>query len=313
MNDNPISEVRKSEHPMLGRKIYFIAPPLIVENILISELRDEEYEIYIIDNYRLSKSVLKNHPDALVFVHLDNDIMNYDQWFNFIKSFQADKDLKSIFLGVISFTAHAEIRQRFLMDLKLPGGFIMVDRHHIDITTEQMRNIFDLNGAKGLRKYIRLDSRNLAKVNGYFAYKDKLYMFNVDNISSVGFACYYPPKIAQIFTKNSLHPCISLTLGRKTIIASSVVFDTRLVGDKGFSVLLFTKDVDKSTRNDIRTFIFEVLDEINKKECESSRPDNTNYSIEIKLPEDDIIPQFSDVKDSFAGEMDEVNSESENE
>lgn len=277
---------QKRENPLLGRKIFFINPHLIIENYIVTELRNDEYEVYVIDDYRNAKGILECFEDALVFVDIDNGL-TYDEWFNFIKSFQLNEKLKSIFIGVVTSKATTAEQEHFVMNLSLPGGFIIVNKKEIEANLQKIKDILTLNGAKGCRKYIRLDSKNLDRVNGYFAYRDRLYTFAVDNISSVGFACYYPLEIGEILKKNTLHPCISLTLGRRTVIASSVVLDTKLTTDKGFSVLLFTKDVDRETRNQIRAFIFEVLDEKLKTLISKVKFDLIDYSKDIVLPDED--------------------------
>lgn len=295
--------VENRENPLFGRKVFFVNPPLIVENLIIAELREDEYEVYLIDDYHYTKAVLENNKDAMVFVYVDDDL-TYDQWFNYIKSYEVDEKLNSIFIGVLSSKMGITDRQRFMMDLKLPGGFIMLNEN-IYMTQKKIKDILDLNGAKGRRKYIRLDCKNLSSVNGYFAAKDRLYTFSIDNISSVGFACVYPAEITGLFQKNSVLPSVSLTLGRKTIIASSVVFDTRIVNNKGFSVLLFNKDVSKETRVAIRNFIFDTLDENFNNIVKNSISDLTDYSQKIVTDKDSDIPEFEDIQDSFIEMLDE--------
>jgi len=297
------------ENPVFGRKVFFVNPPLIVENIIVSELREAEYEVYQIDDYHYVKPVLEKNENAMLIIYID-DTLSYDQWFNFIKSIEVDEKLASIFTGVISQKATFEIKQRFLMDLKLPGGFFNLNEH-IDKTGSKIKDILDLNGAKGRRQYIRLDCKNIDNsVTGYFAAKDKLFTFQVDNISSVGFACYYPHEIAVLFQKNSIIPGISLSIGRKTLVCPSVVFDTRINNGKGFSVLLFTKEVGSNIRAQIKEFVFEVLDSQFKEFVSNSIQDMTDYSEEIKVPETEI-PQFKDIQDCFLETLEELKPEDE--
>lgn len=288
--------VENRENPVFGRKVFFVNPPLIVENIIVAELRKDEYEVFVIDDYRYVKPVLQNNKDSLVFIYIDDDL-NYDQWFNFIKSFEVDESLKSIFIGILSSKIPFESHQRYMMDLKLPGGFIMLNEH-INITQKKIKDILELNGAKGRRQYIRLDCRNSTEVNGYFAAKDKLFSFNIQNISVVGFACDYPQESAVLFQKNMVFPSVSLTLGRKTTVVSCVVYDTRIVNDRGFSVMLF-KDVGASIKNEIKMFIFDTLDDSLHDAIKNSIKDLTDYSIKIETPKDSSVPDFEEIEDSF--------------
>ncbi len=81
--------------------------------------------------------------------------MNYEEWYNYIKSYEIDQKLDSIFIGVISNKANYNVREKYMMDLKLPGGFIMLNET-IDITSNKIKGILEINGAKGRRKYIPL-------------------------------------------------------------------------------------------------------------------------------------------------------------
>jgi len=293
--------VENRENPLFGRKIIFVNPPIVIENSIFSQLREEEYEVYIIKDYHFLKPVLRENKDALVFLYID-DQLTYDQWFNYIKSYEVDEGLNTIFFGVLSSKATFEEQQRYIMDLKLPGGFLMLNER-AESLFKKLKAILDLNGAKGRRQYIRLDCKTLDSVNGYFTCKDKLYSFSVDNISSVGFACVYPIEMAVLLQKNTLQPTICLSVGRKNIVAPSVVFDTRLLNGKGFSVFLFTKDVPRETKVSIRNFIFQVMDENFNSSVSNSIQDMTDYSEKIKV-ENEAVPEFEEIQDSFIGILD---------
>jgi len=290
------------ENPLFGRKVFFVNPPLAVENNIISELRDEEYEVYVIHDYRLVKPVLYDNKDALIFLYID-DQLTYNQWFNYIKSFQNDEKIKSIFIGVLSSKAGYEDQQRFMLDLSLPGGFIMLNEH-IEITHKKLKGILDINGAKGRRQYIRLDCKTLADVKGHLTTDNKMFTFNIDNISSVGLACIYSQEYVNLFQKSTLQHGISIQIGNKVIPAPSVVFDTRIVNNNGFSVLLFTNNVHKSTKQTIKAYIFDVLDANLKNILDNSIQDLTVYSDEIKHDENQDIPQYQDIMDSFINILD---------
>lgn len=247
------------EHPIIGRKVFFVNPPLYVENYLNLELRSMEYEVYIISDYRDAKPALRKFPDALCFLYVD-DSLSMDGWYKYIKSFQTDSILRSIFVGVISANASFADRKRFVMDLCLPSGFIMLNEFKGSHLTDKIVGILELNGARGRRKYIRLDCEEDVSVNGYFAYNSRLFQVRIDNISSTGFACSYPKNFGDILSKNTLIPNFSVTLGRKSIVCPSVVFDTRSLDSmRFFSVMLFVKQVDQQTRDSIRNFIYDTL------------------------------------------------------
>ena len=92
----PVPTAPRCENPIVGRKVFFVNPPLYVENYLHLELKQHEYEVYIISDFRYTKAALRHFPDALCFIFIDDE-MSYDEWFNFIMSFQKDEKLKTIF------------------------------------------------------------------------------------------------------------------------------------------------------------------------------------------------------------------------
>lgn len=249
----------RCENPIVGRKVFFVNPPLYVENYLQPELKQHEYEAYIIKDYKYTKNALRRFPDALCFIFIDDEL-SYDGWFNFILSFQQDEKLKTIFVGLMSAMIPAPVREKFMMNLSLPGGFIMLNEIKGTALIDNVIGILELNGAKGRRKYLRLDCDETVSINGYFANQSQLLQVSIANISSVGFTCYYPKSYGAVLTKNMLVPSFSITLGRRSIVTPSVVFDVKSVDEKNyFAVLLFLKQVGPDDRKVIKNFIFEQL------------------------------------------------------
>ena len=48
----PVATAPRCENPIIGRKVFFVNPPLYVENYLHLELKLHEYEAYIISDYK---------------------------------------------------------------------------------------------------------------------------------------------------------------------------------------------------------------------------------------------------------------------
>lgn len=269
------------EFPIFGRKVFFVNPPLGFDNSIVKRLREQEYEVYTIQDYLYAKSILREYENSLCFINIDNGL-KINEWYNFIKSFQLEEKLRSVFIGVMSGYAGTGERGKFLMNLQLPGGFINTNAGTEQLY-EQIEGILSINGAKGRRQYIRLRCDNNPDINGYMVVGNNLFSMNIENISSVGFACSYNKKEMQHFQKNSVHNEISIGILKKSIVCPSVVFDTRLVNDRGFSVMLFKADVPKSSRTLIRDFIFSVLEHEFVNVSKLAMPDYTDYSVDIKL------------------------------
>ena len=283
------------ENPIFGRKVFFLNPPLQIENSVLSILKESEYEVYIIRDYRDAKPILAEHKDAICFVNVDKQL-EMDVWYNFIKSFKYDEKVSSIFLGVISSKIDLTYREKFLMDLKLPGGMILLNEP-VNQTALKIEKILEINGAKGRRKYIRLVCKDLENVKGYITVGDKMFFIKINDISSVGFACTYDSAFEPLLIKNSVFREVTLELGNdvRTVSMSlpSVVYDKKNINGQNIAVMLFTKEVPSENRAGIRNFIFSVLEKQAEDFMKSSMKDMTDYSEKVDYPEDD----FSDIDD----------------
>lgn len=275
----PVPTAPRCENPIVGRKVFFVNPPLYVENYLHLELKQHEYEVYIISDFRYTKAALRHFPDALCFIFIDDE-MTYDEWFNFIQSFQKEEVLKTIFVGLMSAIIPKAQHERFLMNLSLPGGFILLTEFKGSALIEKIVGILDLNGAKGRRKYLRWDcSSEDTPINGYFANGSQLLQVSIVNISSVGFVCYYPASYGDVLKKNTLIASFSITLGRRSIVTPSVVFDTKMVNaSKYVSIMLFSKHVGQDDRKVIKNYVFDQLQDRFEKLVFASQPDVEDYS-----------------------------------
>ena len=267
----------RCENPIIGRKVFFVNPPLYVENYLQPELMQHEYEAYIIKDYKYTKNALRLFPDALCFIFIDDE-MSYDGWFNYILSFQQDEKLKTIFVGLMSAMIPQQKRERFMMNLSLPGGFIMLNEVKGSALIENVIGILELNGAKGKRKYIRLDCDETISINGYFANQTQLLQVSIANISSVGFTCYFPKSYGAVLAKNMIVPSFSITLGRRSIATPSVVFDVKALNNNTyFAVMLFLKQVGVDDRKVIKSFIFEYMEKRVDNLIYANPPDIDDY------------------------------------
>lgn len=305
----PVPTAPRCENPIVGRKVFFVNPPLYVENYLHLELKQHEYEVYIISDFRYTKAALRHFPDALCFIFIDDE-MTYDEWFNFIQSFQKEEVLKTIFVGLMSAIIPKAQHERFLMNLSLPGGFILLTEFKGSALIEMIVGILDLNGAKGRRKYLRWDCTSEdTPINGYFANGSQLLQVSIVNISSVGFVCYYPASYGDVLKKNTLIASFSITLGRRSIVTPSVVFETKIVNaSKYVSIMLFSKHVGQDDRKVIKNYVFDQLQDRFEKLVFASQPDVEDYSnrgqnqAKAEEAEEELIEEAEEVLETDGAE-----------
>lgn len=285
------------ENPLFGRKVFFISPSYVIDKYLIEKLRQNEYEAYILRDIKKVKSVLAKFPESMCFINIDEGF-SYSAWFNFMKSFQLSQELSGIYLGILSNSATWEDKDKFLMNIKLPGGFNQFDK--TETFLNNFMKILDLNGAKGRRKFLRLDTRGLNDVSGYMNSEGKLYAVNIKDLSSAGFAIIYRQELMSLFQKNTLIRNLSLTVGRKTMICSCIVFNTQSNPDgTAMSVLMLTNENPEETKIYIRIFIFEkygrqmesIMENAEKDPASYSQPDEYSKLIAVQDRNyDELIP-----------------------
>ena len=288
------------ENPLFGRKIFFVNPNFNIEKYLIDFLRKNEYEVYIIKDYRKAKKILSVYPDSMCFIDIDEEL-SYSEWFNYMKSFAVIPELQGIYLGIVTQTASWEDKDKFLMNIRLPGGFTVITKQEKLI--ENFAKILDLNGAKGRRKYLRLDTRNERDVSGYMTLGGKLYTVNIKDISSVGFAITYKQELTGLFQKNTLIRNLCLSAGRKSMVCSCIIFNTQINPDgTAMSVLMLTNENPESTKTYIRDYIFQKFDAKMNTLIENVEKDDTRYN------QSDEYSQLKAVRDRDYSELETIDA-----
>lgn len=297
------------ENPAFGRKIFFINPPFSVEKRIIEWLKALEYEVYIIRDYTGAKNVLRNHENAICFINIDQ-LLSLKGWYNFIKSFENDPTLKTVFLGIISTHATEAQVSKFMMNLKLPGGYVSLHEEP-EALLKKFVGILDINGAKGSRKYVLLDCNGVYTVNGYIAYGTKLYDMHIEEISSVGISCSFDSSIGFVFQKNSILENVSLSLGRFSVITQCVVYEVKTLNGKNIALLLFVKETPKEIKNSIRGYIFDILSKRMNDFIARGTADSVNYENMLPVGDAAAVPDYDapTEQDVVAdGELEEVES-----
>ena len=288
------------ENPLFGRKIFFVNPTFNIEKYLIDYLRKNEYEVYILKEYKKAKRVLSVYPDSMCFIDIDEQL-SYSEWYNYMKSFSLIPELQGIYLGIVTQNATWEDKDKFLMNVRLPCGFTLISKQ--EKILEHFAAILDLNGAKGRRKYLRLDTRNEKDVSGYMTSEGKLYTINIKDISSVGFAITYKQELMSMFQKNTLIRNLCLSAGRKSMVCSCIVFNTQVNPDgTAMSVLMLTNENPESTKTYIRDYIFQKFDEKMNTLIANVEKDDTRYN------QSDEYSQLHAVRDRDYSELETVDA-----
>jgi len=289
--------MEESEHgnPIYGRKVFFLNPPYSIKKTVLGRLQEMEYEIYIIDDYHDAKNILRHFPDSICFINVD-ERLTPEAWFNFVTSFDTDKSLKSIFLGIITESLRKADRDQFLLKANIPAGLIPLNGK-IDDITNTLRGILEINGAKGRRQYIRAQCASDKNAIMYYTVGDKLYQMKLIDISSVGMVAILPFQFRTLVQPNSVMRNITISLNNKNIVLNAAVYGIKKNAQFLMLVLFFIKGTPASVKTSIREYIFKFLDANMISSIIGEAIDSTDYNIKP-------VAKVEDADDAFLLDID---------
>lgn len=264
-----------SKVDLFGRKIFFLNPAYLVRNEVITELQNEEYEVYIIESYRDAKNLLRLNENAILFINVDAQLA-MNSWYNFIRTFEKEDVLSSIYVGIISERIRPADRELFLTTAQIPAGITMLDTD-MKFITESILGILKEANAKGRRQYVRANLSHDKEASLFWNHGTKMHQLKLLDISSVGMSVKVPPALSRIVGKNFILSDVTLRLGSKQIVIEAVVFAVKEIPDGIIWVLLLLPNTSTKTRDIIRQYISETFQKIMMTVINNARPDDTAY------------------------------------
>lgn len=264
------------ENPTFGRKVFFLNPVLSTKNVIISRLIEDEFEVYVIDNYRDAKNVLRTYPDSVCFINID-DQLSHEQWLNFIQSCETDPSLESIFLGILATRISRADRDQFMLKASIPAGFIMMNEKPEDIT-ETIEGILNINGAKGRRQYVRANCSSDPDALMLVRSGSKVYKMQLLDISVVGIACILAPQYKDMFQTNSVVRDVFVTLGKKNFTCSVAVYAINSTPQYCKLILLFMQGLPYEAKKTIRSYVTTRLQQTVNNIIKGNIRDMADYS-----------------------------------
>ncbi|MDR1307388.1 MAG: PilZ domain-containing protein [Treponema sp.] len=234
-----------------GKKIFFIHPSAFVQNNIITELIQQEYEVYAVkDEVKLQK-LLRTYPDSIVFASID-EALPADKWEGWIRSVMEDEASKTVSIGILSNTNNEEARRFYLNTIKVSCGFtsVKMDKNRV---VAVMADMLKMTGAKGRRKHLRADTRGETGITINVPYDGGFINGGIRDISVVGLSCVFEqdPELE----KNSLFPDIQIKLQSVLLKTEGIVFGFRMDGSDKVYVFVFTPKTDPAVHVKIRSYI----------------------------------------------------------
>jgi len=239
----------------LGRKVFFIYPHSVIQNQLIQDLVDREYEVYFINDYKKVESICEYYTSPIIFINIDEGLEE-PEWEKLIRNLMKNESSNHSMIGILTYNENALLTQKYLMDLMVPCGFIKL-KLGVNDSTDIIIKTLDANEVKGKRKYVRANC-NTDKATLNISYKGSLYSGSIVDISSVGMAVNFDNNLD--LEKNAYLKDIQLKLRGILLRVSAVVIGHRDVeGDKTIYVLLFDQYVTTQIKSKLRSYINRTL------------------------------------------------------
>lgn len=276
MSDN--QQKTNYKNPIFGRQVFFLLPPYNVQNVVLGKLRDMEYEVYHVPNYSLCKPLLRHHPDAVCFINIDDETFSYEGWKKYIKSFENDAEFENLILGIFSSSNKKADKNMFLLDSKLEAGWISTSVGTTELTNS-IKDVLEVYGAKGRRQYVRAFTGDDKNAIAIIRMDNKMFTFQILDISSVGMACEVPLSVTKYLQVNSVLKNFTITVGVRQIIVSAMIFAIKQESDKAVVVLLFLPGMPDKDKTLIRDYILTLLNKKIFKEILEDPLDEVNYEV----------------------------------
>jgi hypothetical protein len=240
---------------ILGKKLFFLYPSATIQNQIIAELVQQEFEVYAVKDHVKLRAILKKYPDSVVYLNL-NDQLPEPECEAWIKGVLADPGTSKTVIGVIT-TAYDEALERKYKALKVKGGYIFMKTSIIIQAIKEILEALKAVDAKGRRKYIRATSEDDPSATINLPVNSNFIHGHIKDISAVGLSCTFPEDPG--LQKNSLFQNIQIKLQSMILKAEGIVFGSRMDGSNKVYVILFTQRVDPEVHIKIRLYIQQNL------------------------------------------------------
>lgn len=260
-----------------GRKIFFFLPHYSVRNEVISYLQTNEYEVYIIDDYRDIKNLIRRNPGAILFLNVDGTLP-VSAWFNFIRSFEREEILCQSYISVLTDRMKKDEVDLFNRAAHLPGKVLTFD-DGIEVLRDNILAILEETNAKGSRQYVRANVNYDKDAALFWNHGSKMHQLKLLDISSVGMAVKVPPMLEnQIIVQNYVLYDVTMRLGSKQMVINAVVYSIRSTPESTIWILLLLDSTSNAVKNEIRSYVSQSIQKEMVVSINNDYQDNTDYN-----------------------------------
>jgi len=238
-----------------GRKVFFLHPSAVIQNQVIQELVQMEYEVYTVKDLDPFLPVLKKYPHSIIFADISEE-MPEREWESWLRRTMSDSAFPGLGVGVISQSGNEALKAKYLGQVKVNCGYITL-KTDLGLVIQQLLAALEAAKAKGDRKFIHLNTENEPNVTVNLPVNGIYVNGAIKDISAASFSCVF--KEDPMLRQNGLYQDIQLKLQSHLLKTEAVVLTSQQVGDDKQYVFVFTRRVDPDVRTRIRGYIQRCL------------------------------------------------------
>jgi len=236
---------------VLGKKVFFLHPSALIQNQVIAELAQQEFEVYVAKDETKLKFLLAKYPDSIVFASI-NEGMKESSWEEWIRGIMANSATSAVDIGILVSVNDEELQRKYLQKLKVKCGFTVIKSDPGGVA-KQLAIILNNVNAKGRRKYIRAITNLETNTTVNLPMNGTFINGIIKDISVVGFSCSFAEDPG--LTKNKLFQDLQIRLQSQLLKAEGIIFGSRMDDAEKIYVVLFTQRIDPDIRTKIRKYI----------------------------------------------------------
>jgi hypothetical protein len=241
------------ESGALGKRVFFLYPPPVLTEV-IDVLARQEFEVCLARDHEKLRRFIASFPDAIVFIDIDA-VLDDEAWLGYVAALR--KQVPALGIGIITLTDDAALREKYLMDLQVGCGFVVLNIGAAK-TAEILAKTLEANEARGRRKFVRAPC---GPGTGLFAVDvgGTTLRGELTDLSSAGMAMRADGDSS--LKVGTLLRDISLTIKGARVLVSGVVVAKR-AGEKDgaeVDVVMFTPDsLDEARRDKLKSIVFKI-------------------------------------------------------
>lgn len=242
----------QQDESLLGKKVFFLNPPSVIQDEMISDILKNEYEVYMVRDANRTVRLMNKYPDSILFVNIDHNVKetNWEVW---IRALMDDPATKNVRVGILTYNKDQALAEKYLMDMMVPCGFIKLTLGLAE-STEILLKALEANEAKGRRKFVRALIPDNTPAPFNVVIQGQTHTGKVIDISAVGMACLFDKYVN--LKAHSVLESMQLRLKGSLCMVNGIVMGTRNEHGQLVYIIMFDPKMHADTRSKIRTFIF---------------------------------------------------------